>query len=557
MIIDLLQVIAQLEISADLCIFGAGAAGISIAREFIRSSTRVCVFEAGGMEATHEQQRQYAGDSIGPTPVEIEHSRLRAFGGSCNVWGGGCIPLSPIDFEHRDWVPQSGWPISYSDLAPYYRRAADVCGLQWPDFRNGMSSAAPADCSLDFDMARLDKKQSAESPVIFGRDYGDDLNRADNVRVFLNGGLLRLEADASGTRVDHALVVGSDGRVVRVRAKEFVLACGGLENARLLLQSNTVAPQGLGNEHGNVGRYFQDHPSFFIGSLHAPDGQYAHPRYGGAQALGQGAPLPQIELSEAFQRRERVLGGRVRPFPVYRSAPRGVRAFRDLRVSLAHLKQSEHDAVEASVRSAMRKNTASHEPATPPDTRKIRDNALQTLLGAPDLLRAARRRLAGRPVDEVSHVNLIAFFEQAPNAESRVTLGPVIDAHGQRRIQVDWRLTALDEITHQKAARNFGDTLAAAWGDTFTPAAWATDPSGTPPRIYGTAHHIGATRMSLSPKDGVVDPECRVHGVANLHMAGSSVFPTGGWAFPTLTIIALSVRTADRLRKTLADTPPM
>jgi choline dehydrogenase-like flavoprotein len=261
----------------------------------------------------------------------------------------------------------------------------------------------------------------------------------------------------------------------------------------------------------------------------------------------------EIELSEAYQRRERVLGGRVRPFPVYKAAP-GLSALRDLRLLLADQKPSERDTVEASVREAM-KNTEMYEFARPPDTRTIPHSVLRTLLGAPDLLRAVQRKLADQPIEEVSHVDMIAFFEQAPNAESRVTLGPTADANGQRRIQVDWRLTALDEITYRKAARNFGDTLAAAWGSTFTPAPWVTDPSGRPPRIYGTAHHIGATRMAHSPKDGVVDQECRVHGVANLHVAGSSVFPTGGWAFPTLTIVALSVRLADRLRKVLADAP--
>jgi choline dehydrogenase-like flavoprotein len=553
MLFDLLQLMTLMEIETDLCIFGAGAAGISMAREFLRSPTRVCVFEAGGIEATQEHQRQYAGDSIGELPMEIELSRLRAFGGSTNLWGGGCIPLAPIDFERRDWVPESGWPINYSDMASYYRRAADVCGLESHDFRNGTSNVPPADPLSEFDKTRLDNKLFARSPVIFGGDYHDDLHRAENVRVYLNGSLLRLEADPSGTQITHALVVGPGGRIVRVRAKQFVLACGGLENARLLLQSNTVMPHGLGNEHGNVGRYFQDHPSFSIGSLRSSSGQHVHPSYLRERAFGKAPSFPEIELSEAYQRRERVLGGRVRPFPVYKAAP-GLSALRDLRLLLADQKPSERDTVEASVREAM-KNTEMYEFARPPDTRTIPHSVLRTLLGAPDLLRAVQRKLADQPIEEVSHVDMIAFFEQAPNAESRVTLGPTADANGQRRIQVDWRLTALDEITYRKAARNFGDTLAAAWGSTFTPAPWVTDPSGRPPRIYGTAHHIGATRMAHSPKDGVVDQECRVHGVANLHVAGSSVFPTGGWAFPTLTIVALSVRLADRLRKVLADAP--
>ena len=112
-----------------LAILGAGPAGIAIAQAFVETSVNVCLIEGGGLVGEHASQALYEGSSIGPLPFDASTSRMRAFGGSCNLWGGGCVPLAELDLAARDWVPHSGWPISHAELQPHYRRAQRFCGI--------------------------------------------------------------------------------------------------------------------------------------------------------------------------------------------------------------------------------------------------------------------------------------------------------------------------------------------------------------------------------------------------------------------------------------------
>jgi choline dehydrogenase-like flavoprotein len=168
-----------------------------------------------------------------------------------------------------------------------------------------------------------------------------------------------------------------------------------------------------------------------------------------------------------------------------------------------------------------------------------------------DIAKAMLQKLGSKPTVRSNRVELIGYFEQAPNPDSRVALAEERDVLGLPKVCVDWRLTALDRYTYRTAAALFGAELAGACGGTYQPAAWLSEDDSATAQVHTTAHHLGTTRMSDDPQQGVVDQQCRVHGLDNLHIAGSSVFPTGGWAFPTFTIIALSLRLADQLRTQL------
>jgi choline dehydrogenase-like flavoprotein len=126
-----------------------------------------------------------------------------------------------------------------------------------------------------------------------------------------------------------------------------------------------------------------------------------------------------------------------------------------------------------------------------------------------------------------------------------------VDELRQRKARVDWRLTPLDWHTYRTAAPIFGLELARACAGRFVLEPWLAEEGNTVARVYGTSHHIGTTRMNSDPRKGVVDLNSRVHGVSNLYVAGSSVFPTAGWAFPTFTIVAMSLRLAEYLRRSL------
>jgi choline dehydrogenase-like flavoprotein len=412
-------------------------------------------------------------------------------------------------------------------------------------FTEGSFTAPTARPVLSFDDDKLINPLFARCGILFGDAYRDALEQAPNIKVLLHANLLELLPSADGAHVQEVVIGSLGGHRGRVRARQYVLASGGIENARLLLLSNSVVPEGLGNRRDVVGRYFMDHPSGTLGVLTADEPHHVTRPY--ERLRGKNAPssFPEIALSPAYQRSQRVLNGRVHPFGVEGPLPRGIRALRELRTALRKTVQDENALLEARLSEALR-NAPAGEVISAPDN--IGLTALKLGLGLGDIAKAVVHKLTDRPVVSNSHVELVGFFEQAPNPDSRITLGNDIDALGQRKVCVDWRLTPLDHHTYRSSATLFGNELARVGHGHFTLAPWLADESNARPGIHGTAHHMGTTRMSDDPGKGVVDRDCKVHGMDNLHVAGSSVFPTGGWAFPTFTIVALSLRLADELR---------
>lgn len=539
-------------LAADVCIIGGGPAGISLAADLSDSGWTVCLLEGGGPASEPASQALNEGESVGPYDLDPATCRLRALGGATRIWGGGCIPLSSHEMARRDWVQGDGWPISWDDLAPYYARAGQVCGIEPGDFEDGNYRPHPGHAGNGPARA-LDFRTSRSRPLDFGLAYRQRLQSAPGVHVLLHANLLRLEATPGAGAVRRAVIGSLDGRVGQVTARCFVLAAGGLENARLLLLSDNETPHGLGNGHDQVGRYFMDHPRCLLGTFTQGDMARLAGLYSAPQDSCPAPAFRQLSLSADAQRAHGLLHARVRPFAIERDAPPGLSALRALRASLrrphardasAHVERRLLDALDDELPQRQAIPAAGH-PAR---------LALRTLLHADDVVRAAARKLAHRPVLDTDRIELVGYFEQTPNRDSRITLSDHRDALGLRKIRVDWRLNAVDEASIRTASVLIGQSLVSDFGGRFDPAHWLRDPTAALP-LHGTAHHLGTTRMSESPADGVVDRHCRVHGIDNLYVAGSSVFPTGGWSFPTLTIVALALRLGDELRHRLPTMP--
>jgi len=537
------------DIEADLCIIGAGAAGLAIAHSLLNTSIRICLVESGGLAGEESAQSLCEGSSIGSPPFDPSISRMRVFGGSCNLWGGGCIPLAELN--QREWVPHSGWPIGYDELRPHYALARTFCGIESQEFVNDSFLTRPLYPPIEFDPDKIVNKIFARSPVLFGQAYRRQLEQAKNVTVLLHANLLEIEAVPNGEAVRQVRIASLDGRRGTVRAQHYVLACGGIENARLLLLSDSVVPQGLGNQHDLVGRYFMDHPSAKVGVIHTDDPQWLARPYDRDLVKGRDASFPEICLSEDAQRKHRILSGRVRPFAIEGPVPEGIRALRELKSTLKARRVDEDTRLASRLSARKNGEPAAGVRITAAGSDGIGRQALRVGLGMGDIARGMARKLAHKPTVKRDHVALVGYFEQVPNPDSRITLGPETDALGQRKVCVDWRLTPLDCRSYRTAATLFGTELARACRGRFQPEPWVAGNDDSVPPVYGTSHHLGTTRMADSPAQGVVDRECRVHGMANLYVAGSSVFPTGGWAFPTFTIIALSLRLAEHLRSRL------
>jgi len=475
-------------IEADLAIIGGGPAGISIARALRGRGPQIALIEGGGLEPSKASQDLYQGEMVTKYRGEMDanyltNTRLRYFGGSSNHWSGWCRPLDAADFQQRDWVPDSGWPITRADLQPWYLRAAKLVSIKplVEDLHRWSTSTRPPMKLPPPVRTRL--FHYSAPPTRFAHTYRKDITSSPDIALHLNTSLIRLVAGAGG--VTSAECVGPDGKPVQVKARAFVLATGGIENARQLLIS------GLGNDHDLVGRYFMEHPNAMRAGRMVVGGA-SMDLYGGIQ-------------------RDPVLGGRSRGIltldPSFREQQRLLNAC----LYLWKFDEGPRDELEQSM------GELAHELA---------------LMAGLDVL---EQPLSGA---------VIGIGEQRPNRDSRVTLGDDKDALGQPRARVDWRLTDEDADSLRQTIRHVGHTLGSAHTGMISVRMSKSQPWK---RTRGGAHHMGTTRMHASADKGVVDANCRVHGLANLYIAGSSVFPTSGFANPTLTILALALRLSEHL----------
>lgn len=529
MLIEFQEFEQDARIEADLCIIGAGAAGITLARQFRGTNTQVVLLESGGADFEAPTQALNAGPNLGMPYYELEDARLRFFGGTTAIWGGRCVPLDDLDFEKRDWVPWSGWPFGRAELEPWYRQAHEQLNLGafeydeglWPVVHGTEPLFNPDELRADF--WRFDMQRDR-----FNLHRCADLVAAPNIRVLLHANCVRLQAAAAGGSIASLQLAALSGRRATLHARRYVLACGGIENPRLLLASNDVQSDGIGNAHDLVGRFFMEHPHGRAGRIitrrpwdlwmlfrraNAPDGIPV------ALALRPGL---------AMQRRD---GGL--------NAALTVKLQRKPALGLTFNKRLFRDG------------TAALNPSR--SARQLLYGYKRVRIFASTAIRPVLDRL--RAELGLRQPYLIVRGEQAPNPDSRVTLTHERDALGMPRAALDWRLGAQDKHSVAVVTQALDRELRRLGLGQVEPAAWLNDGCNEWPvdptisnHPIGGFHHMGTTRMATDPKRGVVDGDCRVHGYANLWIAGSSVFPTGGWANPTLTILALALRLGAHLR---------
>lgn len=533
-------------LTADVCIVGAGAAGISMALELANRPIDVLVLESGGLKAERATQDLYAG----AVADERLHSppdryRQRRFGGTTTIWGGRCVPFDAIDFERRDFMPNSGWPIDRDTLMPFYPKANRLCEAGDFSYTSAEAFDRPLHPMIDgFESSRFTTNtlERFSCPTDFGARYGRRLRAARNIRVLLHGNVVLVQLDAAGARVESLAIRTLAGKTMTARAAQFVLATGGLEVARLLLASRDVQPQGIGNDHDLVGRYYMCHVAGTIGALtiDRPLGAV----WNGYDVSDEGVYCRRrIALTAETQRQQRIGNFVVRLHhpritdPAHRNAILSLLFLAKFVIPYEYGKRL-HGGERANLRTWLK---------------HIRN----VMLGPFDAAGFAwhmlkDRKLALRKFPSIiikPKANLFSLdfhAEQQPNPDSRVTLMSDADALGMPRLRVDWRYTKTDVATVTRSiamlADDFKDSGIGAL--VYDPA--AIEFEMTRYGAYG-GHHIGTARMGHDPRNSVVDAECRVHGVSNLSVASAAVFPTSSQANPTLTVVALALRLAQRL----------
>src|SRR5579883_68210 len=318
MFIDARQIPSGSVIDCGLCIVGAGAAGITLAHRLRDSGIDLCLLESGGLALDWKTQSLGQGTNLGQAYSDLESCQLRYFGGNTNAWGGWMRPLDDIDFEYRPWVEHSGWPFSPSELAPYYDAAHRLCEVTDTDYdvRAAVEKLGSRDAQLiPFEDAKLETVLYRFSPPTrFGQTYRDAVRSAGNIRCLTHATALAIKTSPDASRAERLTVGCLSGARFEVAAKLFVLAAGAIENARLLLLSNDVAANGLGNSHDLVGRYFMDHPhprrTLLAKRCPVPLGLYGLSFRDRGVAVG-------LSLPRTVQAKEELLNYKASIYPVY------------------------------------------------------------------------------------------------------------------------------------------------------------------------------------------------------------------------------------------------
>jgi choline dehydrogenase-like flavoprotein len=508
------------ELETDICIIGGGAAGISMAAELVGSSRRVILLESGGLTLDPETQSLYNGENIGFPYYPPSTLRLRFLGGTTNHWAGACKTLDAVDFEQREWVPLSGWPIGRDELEPYYHRAHEVCDLGPMDYdpaRWQGPDAQPLDLDPDWLKTRM---YQVSPPTRFASKYGPLLEQQSNVSTYLHGNAMMLHPDESGAAIRSVTVACLQGTQFRIRAGKFVLAMGALENTRFLLHCMESASFRPGPWQYWVGRCFMEHLSVVGGTLLPADDEFSTALYGARSTAEDHVGFGVLAPSPRAMERERMLQARVSFAPT------------DLREGVRSVAPGLIGASVAAQSGQLFEELGQH-------VRNI-------MLELDDLVVYSYENMFRERSTRGAYY-LQYMLEQSPDPESRVTLGDTTDQLGMKQLQIAWRFGELEKHT----LRSMNTLVAAEMGAAGIGRVWETpvdEATGWPPGVRGSWHQMGTTRMSADPAAGVVNGDCLLHGTENVYVTGSSVFTTSGKANPTLTIVALALRLADHLK---------
>ena len=496
----------QSTIEGEICIVGAGAAGVSMALDLSKSGKKVILLEGGGFEYEQKLQDLYRGKSTGQRYYPLHGTRLHYFGGTTGHWAGMCAPFDPVDFDTRDWVPESGWPISRQDLDPYYAKAQETLKLgpyqyDLEYWQKELENRIP----FPIDEKVVWNKMWQFSEARFGTLYRDEVVNSKNIHLYTYANVVDILANENVSVIESLTVKNHEGKTHTVKAKQFILACGAIQNARMLLASNSQAKNGLGNDNDLVGRYFMEHLEIATGEL------WLTKPFHTDLYTTWGDPRAELAITREAQTEHKILNGTL---------------------SLTEINVAKHIIPRM-------------------DLLQVDDYKEAGRLFFGNMEEAEEKAKLENAENKSRVFEFAIRIEQAPNPNSRITLGQEKDALGVPRIIFNWDLTELDKTSIRKINWLVGEQMGKANLGRVKLHEYLRDendltwPSGT----NAGWHHMGTTRMHNDPKKGVVDENCQVHGLNNLFVAGSGCYPTSGASNPTLTLVALSLRLSEYLKE--------
>lgn len=532
-------------LSTAVCVVGTGPAGLTVAVELARAGVDVVLVETGGRGYVPEAQALSAATFTDLALVDIVNNRRRQVGGNSNAWvvkmadlvmGVRYVPLDPIDFAPPAHRPEPRWPITADDLRPWYERAQVT------------ARAGPFDYSADFWSEGTTGPWKLDPDVVESRAFrfgpkaafhdtlADEVGASPRATVLTDATAVELLADRSDGPITAVRCRTLGGADITVEAARFVVAAGGLGTPHLLLASHQARPAGVGNQHDLVGRFLQDHPLIAGGHLAFHDPQmWNRSTFYDMRSVGGVSGLGHLALSPSAIERHGLGGLSATLFP----RP-SVRRSRTMEMLREYYDATRQRSLGLDHLRRLPQLVAGLDYAAVAVYRKARWQQT-TYVG---FGRGGWSVMPNLPA-RFERWEIVHQAEQSGEPDNRVTIGRERDAVGMPTLTVSWRWSDSDARRAAAGRRLMADELGRAGiGQVTLPD------DGDLPAIAtagGTAHHMGTTRMHPDPRHGVVDADGRVHGVPNLWVTGSAVFPTSGYANPTLTVIALAHRLADHL----------
>jgi choline dehydrogenase-like flavoprotein len=497
---------------ADVCIVGAGAAGISLAVEFARKGKKVLLLEGGGANREDSSQSLYDSEIVGLAHRGIHTGRIRVKGGTTVRWGGQILELDALDFTPRPGVPNSGWPFPKSELTPYYERALTLEGLA-----NVERSDAAVWRSLHLPFTQFEGLEAYVSRWCpepnFARLHHQTLTTHPNIHLWLHANAVELLTQ--GDRTTGLRCRTLTGIEATFHAPNYIFCLGGIESARFFLQPRQGGHPW--NRAGLLGQHFQDHIDCNAATIEPLNQKIFHDTFDPI-FIQSFKYLPKLRLLPQLQSERKTLNiGST--------------------MSFEDTGKARYQA-KLTIRNLMR---ARFSEVTP-------DNLRHTASHIPLLFQQLWRYKIDRRGFAPSDVRIFlrVHCEQEPTSQSSITLTNDRDPLGFQRIRFDWKISERELDTIRQYTLIAQRSLAAIARITPDPDLIAGNPAFLT-RCDDSNHHMGVMRMSRSPETGVVDTNLRLHGTTNTYICSAAVFPSSGFSNPTHTVLALAVRLCDHL----------
>jgi hypothetical protein len=488
----------------DYTIIGAGAAGINLALSLSKKGAKVMLIESGLFDLNERHQQLNNVILTGKNMNGITSGRKRAVGGTTLAWGGQSLPFSELDFEERNWVNNSGWPLKYKDIGRYYAEANKFMGIDNSVYYGNkvLSTIKLKDPGFNTDLLEYHVSKWAKEPN-FKKLYHKELEK--NIFVLFDATLDHIHKNTNGN-ITHIDIINFEGTKLNLSVKTLIISAGGIETNRILLNQPELFSDS--QNYSLLGRGYMDHPCITAGYV----------------------------ITNNIFRLQKFFNTHIKEAKKI-----------SLRLSLSKKVQIQKELLNGSASILFEHNNATSDVfKLIKDLRNNRDlkSILRYIKYSPKILKSVfayfmHAFLYKSDVD----ANLVLMLEQESIQSSFISLSDSLDELGHRIVKVNWDISDSTWKTAISLSKMVKDELERLkFGHVILDSRIEANNKHWKELLSDVNHHMGGCKMSLLPKQGIVDKNLKVWSINNLYLASCAVFPSTSHSNPTLTLLALCQR---------------